>query len=80
MVAERREAAARLADTQAAAHADAHSRNIEAARAGMAETEQCLAQADRTEGLATLAAERQRCKNQYPLLHSTHGPSGWRNA
>jgi hypothetical protein len=67
MVAERRAAATRLADAQAAARANTHRRNIEAASAGMAEAEQCLAQADQTEGLATLAAERQRCENQYPL-------------
>jgi hypothetical protein len=63
MVAERRAAAARLADAQAAAHR----RNIEAARAAMADDEQRLAQADRTGRLATVTAERQRCKSHYPL-------------
>jgi hypothetical protein len=38
------------ADAQAAAHADANRRNIEAARAAIEEAEQCLAQADRTGG------------------------------
>jgi hypothetical protein len=42
IVAERRAAAARLADEHAAAHADAHRRNIEAARAAMAVAEQRL--------------------------------------
>jgi hypothetical protein len=43
MVAERRTAAARLADAQAASRADAHRRNIEAARVAMAEAQQHLA-------------------------------------
>jgi hypothetical protein len=58
---------ARLADAQATARADAHRRNIEAARAAMAEAEQRLTQANRVGGLATVAAKRQRRENQYPL-------------
>jgi hypothetical protein len=60
MAAERRAAAARLAEEHAAAHADAHRCNIEAARAAMAAAEQRLFQADVTGGLTTLTAERQR--------------------
>jgi hypothetical protein len=67
MAAEWRTAAARMADEHAAARADAHRRNIEAARAAMALAEQCLAQADLAGGLAAMAAERQRCEHQYPL-------------
>jgi hypothetical protein len=67
MSAERRAAAARLAEEHAAAHANAHRRNIKAARAAMAMAEQRLAQADVAGGLATVAAERQRRKHQYPL-------------
>jgi hypothetical protein len=68
MATERRAAAARLADKHAAAHTDAHRRNIEAARAGMsAAAEQRLTQADVAGGLATVAAERQRHEHQYPL-------------
>jgi hypothetical protein len=80
MAAERRAAAARLADEHATARANAHRRNIEATRAAMVVAEQRLAQADRAEGLATVAAKRQRRENQYPLLRSTRGPSGRRNA
>jgi hypothetical protein len=67
MAAERRAAAARLAEDHTAAHADAHHRNIEAARAEMAEAERCLFRADVAVGLAKVAAERQRCEHQYPL-------------
>jgi hypothetical protein len=67
MAAERRVAAARLAEDHAAARADAHRRNIEAARAAMAEAEQHLFRAGVTGGLATVAAERQRREHQYPL-------------
>jgi hypothetical protein len=67
MAAERRAAATRLAEDHAAAHADAHRRNIEAARAAMAEAEQRLFRADVTGGLATVSAERQRREHQYPL-------------
>jgi hypothetical protein len=67
MAAERRVAAARLANDHDATRADAHRRNIKAARAAMAATEKRLAQADVAGGLAMVAAERQRCKNQYPL-------------
>jgi hypothetical protein len=67
MATERRVAAARLAEDHAAARADAHRRNIEAARAAMAEAEQHLFRADVTGGLATVAAERQRREHQYPL-------------
>jgi hypothetical protein len=57
-----------LAEDHAAVRADAHRHNIEAARAAMATAEQRVFQADVTEGLATVAAERQRCEHQYPLL------------
>jgi hypothetical protein len=67
MAAERRAAAARMAEDHAAARADAHRRNIEAARAVMAEAEQRLFQADVTGGLTTVAAEHQRCEHQYSL-------------
>jgi hypothetical protein len=67
MAAERRAAAARLAEDHAAAHADAHRRNIEAARAMMAEAEQRLFRADVARGLVTVAAECQRREHQYPL-------------
>jgi hypothetical protein len=67
MATERRAATARLAEEHAAARTDAHHRNIEPARAAMAATEQRLFQADVTGGLATVAAERQRCEHQYPL-------------
>jgi hypothetical protein len=60
MAAERRAVAARLVKDHAAAHADAHRRNIDATRAAMAEAEQCLFRADVTGGLATVAVERQR--------------------
>jgi hypothetical protein len=80
MAAERQAAAARLADAHATAHADAHCRNIEVARATTAASEQRLAQADRAGGLTMVAAEHQHCKNQYPWLCSTHGPSDRRNA
>jgi hypothetical protein len=67
MAAERRAAAVRLAEDHAAARADAHRRNIKAARAAMAEADQRLFRADMTGGLATVAAERQRREHQYPL-------------
>jgi hypothetical protein len=67
MAAERRASAARLAEEHAAARADAHRRNIEAARDAMAAAEQRLAQADMDGGLATVAAERQGHEHQYPL-------------
>jgi hypothetical protein len=67
MATETRAAAARLANDHAAARADAHRRNIEAARAAMAVTKKHLAQADVAGGLAMVTAERQRHKNQYPL-------------
>jgi hypothetical protein len=67
MAAERRAAAARLAEDHTAAHADAHRLNIEAARAAMAEAEKRLFRADVVGGLATMAAERQHCEHQYPL-------------
>jgi hypothetical protein len=60
MAAERWAAAARLAKEHDAARADAHRRNIEAARATMAAAEQRLAQADVTRGLAMVSAELQR--------------------
>jgi hypothetical protein len=56
MAAERRAAAARLAEDDAATRADAQRRNIEAARAAMAEAEQRLFRADVARGLATVAA------------------------
>jgi hypothetical protein len=67
MAIERRAEAARLAEEHAAAHANAHHCNIEAARAAIAVAEQRLAQADMAEGLAMVAAERQRREHQYPL-------------
>jgi hypothetical protein len=67
MAAERRAAAARLAEDHTAAHADAHHRNIEAARAAMVEAERCLFRADVAVGLAQVAAERQRHEHQYPI-------------
>jgi hypothetical protein len=67
MAAERRVAAARLADEHAATGVDAHRCNIEAAGATMAVAEQRLAQADRAGGLTMVAAERQRCEHKYPL-------------
>jgi hypothetical protein len=67
MAAERRAAAARLAEDHAAAHADAHRRNIKAARAAMAEAERRLFRADVAGGLAKVAVERQRREHQYPL-------------
>jgi hypothetical protein len=61
MLAERRAvAAARLADTQAVARAEAHRRNLEAMRA---EVEQRLAEADRTGGLASVVVARQGREN-----------------
>jgi hypothetical protein len=67
MAAKRRAAAARLAEDHTAARADAHRRNIEAARAAMAEAETRLFRADVAVGLAKVAAERQRREHQYPL-------------
>jgi hypothetical protein len=67
MATERRVAAARLAEEHAVARADADHRNIKVARAAIAAAEQRLLQADVTGGLATVAAERQRCEHQYPL-------------
>jgi hypothetical protein len=67
MAAQRRAAAARLAEDHTAARADAHRRNIEAARAVMAEAERRLFRADVAVGLATVAAERQCHEHQYPL-------------
>jgi hypothetical protein len=67
MAAERRAAAARLAEDHTAAHADAYHRNIEAVRAAMAEAERRLFQADVAIGLAKVAAEHQRSEHQYPL-------------
>jgi hypothetical protein len=67
MAAERRAAAARLAEDHVAACADTHRRNIEAARAVMAEAEKRLFRADVAEGIATVAAERQRLEHQYHL-------------
>jgi hypothetical protein len=67
MAAERRAAAARLAEDHAAARADAHCRNIEAARAAMAEAERRLFRADVAGGLAKVAAERQCHEHQYHL-------------
>jgi hypothetical protein len=67
MVAERRAAAARLAEDHAGAHADAHRHNIEAARAAMAEAKRRLFRVNMPGGLAKVAAERQRCEHQYPL-------------
>jgi hypothetical protein len=59
MATERTAVVARLADEHAAARADTHLRNIEAARAAMAVSEQRLTQADQAGGLAAVAAERQ---------------------
>jgi hypothetical protein len=67
MAAERRAAAAMLAKEHDAARAYAHRRNIELAKAAMAAAEQRLSQPDVTRGLATVSAERQRRKHQYPL-------------
>jgi hypothetical protein len=67
MAAERRAAAARLAEDHAAARTDAHHRNIEAARAMMAEAEKRLFRADVAGGLAKVVVERQRREHQYPL-------------
>jgi hypothetical protein len=67
MAAERRAAAARLAEDHAAACADSHRRNIEAVRAAMAEAEQRFFRADVTGGLAMVVAERQRREHQYSL-------------
>jgi hypothetical protein len=67
MAAQRRAAAARLAEDHTAARADAHRRNIEAARAAMAEAERRLFRADVAVGLAKVAAERQRREHHYPL-------------
>jgi hypothetical protein len=67
MAAERRVAAARLAEDHTAACADAHRRNIEAARAMMAEAERRLLRVDVAVGLTKVAAERQRREHQYPL-------------
>jgi hypothetical protein len=67
MAAERRVAAARLAEEHAAARTDADHGNIEAVRAAIAAAEQRLFQADVTRGLVTVAAERQRREHQYPL-------------
>jgi hypothetical protein len=64
MATERRAEAARLAEDHAAAHADAHRRNIEAA---MAKAERGLFRADVAGGLAKVVAERQRHEHQYPL-------------
>jgi hypothetical protein len=60
MDAERRAAAARLAEDHAAARTDAHRRNIEAARATMVDAERGLFRADVAGGLAKVAAKRQR--------------------
>jgi hypothetical protein len=67
MAAERRAIVARLAEDHTAARADAHRRNIEAARAAMAEAERHLFRADVAVGLAKMAAEHQRHEHQYPL-------------
>jgi hypothetical protein len=67
MAAERRAAAARLAEDHTAAHADAHHHNIEAARAAMAEAERHLFQADMAVGLTKVALESQHREHQYPL-------------
>jgi hypothetical protein len=67
MAAERRAAAARLAEDHTAARADAHRHNIEAARAAMAEAERCLFWVDVAVGLAKVAAEHQHREHQYPL-------------
>jgi hypothetical protein len=67
MATERRVATARLAEDHVAARADAHRRNIEAARSAMAEAEQRLFRADVTGGLAIVAAVHQRREHQYHL-------------
>jgi hypothetical protein len=67
LAAERRAAAARLAEDHAAACTDAHRRNIKVARAAMAEAERGLFWADVAGGLVKVAAERQRHEHQYPL-------------
>jgi hypothetical protein len=58
MAAKRRAATVKLAAEHAAAHAEAHRRNIEAARVAMAKAEQRIARADEAEGLATVVAEQ----------------------
>jgi hypothetical protein len=68
MAAERRAAAARLVEDHTATRADAHHRNIEAARAAMAEAEGRLFWADVAVGLAKVAVERQCREHQYPLI------------
>jgi hypothetical protein len=68
MATERRAAAARLAEDHAAARADAHHRNIEAARAAMVEAKRRLFWANVAGGLAKVAVERQCCEHQYPLI------------
>jgi hypothetical protein len=72
MAAERRAAAARLAEDHAAARADAHRRNINAARTAMAEAEQRLFRADVAGGLVKVAAKRQRREHQYPDTSQTY--------
>jgi hypothetical protein len=67
MATKRRAAAARLAEDHTAAHTNTHRRNIEAARAAMAEAERRLFRVDVAVGLANVAAERQRHEHQYPL-------------
>jgi hypothetical protein len=67
MAAERRAVAARMVEDHTAAHTDAHHRNIEAARAAMAEADRRLFWADVAVGLAKVAAECQRREHQYPL-------------
>jgi hypothetical protein len=67
MAAERRAAVARLAEDHATARADAHCRNIKAARATMAEAERRLFRVDVAGGLTKVAIESQRCEHQYPL-------------
>jgi hypothetical protein len=67
MATERRVAVARLAEDHTAARADAHRRNIEVARAAMAEAKRCLFRADVVVRLAKVAAERQGREHQYPL-------------
>jgi hypothetical protein len=58
MAAERRAAAARLGEDHAAAHANAHCRNIKAARAAMVDAERRLFRVDVAGGLAKVAVER----------------------
>jgi hypothetical protein len=67
MATERRVTAARLVDEHAVTRTDAHHRKIKAARAMMAAAKQRLDQVGIVRGLATMAAERQRRENQYPL-------------